>query len=77
MDLGVAGVGAGGGSLLPQLGVWGGCKLPHCGPTPYSIPADKEINDICLISTFRRLRLCCLHSPAPFKGGLRKQQNRI
>ena len=23
MDLGVAGVGAGGGSLLPQLGVWG------------------------------------------------------
>ena len=55
MDLGVAGVGAGGGSLLPQLGVWGGCKLPHWSPTPYSIPAGEEINDI---STFRRLRAC-------------------
>ena len=42
----------------PARGVGECCKLPHLGPTPYSTPAGEEINDICLFSTFRRLRAC-------------------
>ena len=52
MDLGVAGVGAGGGSLLPQLGVWGSVVSSHIGVQPLTAFLLEEI------SSFLRLGGC-------------------
>ena len=56
MDLGVAGVSAGGGTLLPQLGVWGSAVSSHIWVQP--LTALLLVKKLMIFASFLRLGGC-------------------